>query len=220
MRPAWRSPRCRSIKVQCFRSTIYIASEIRFYLSTAGVAIHLAKKRARGKARQVDGDIAEEVEGVAEQHRLHVGDRLHSGDVRVDLRFLLDVVRVADGEAVEEIHEDDDDEKDEGEEEGVGKHAQVGVGVHGQVAELQLPDKHGGGLDQGGPRPVEVLVLVLFLKAVWIFDERVVVQHDVEAHAEGDEEERVPEEKEEEAVEDLVEHRHIHVAMEELGMPA
>ena len=46
------------------------------------------------------------------------------------------------------------------------------------------------------------------------------MQHDVEAHAEGDEEERVPEEKEEKAVEDLVEHRHIHVAMEEFGMAA
>ena len=106
-----------------------LASRISYYLSTAGVAIHLAKKRARGKARQVDGHIAEEVEGVAEQHRLHVGDRLHSGDVRVDLRFLLDVVRVADGEAVEKVHEDNHDEDDEGEEVEIAQGHEVAVKV-------------------------------------------------------------------------------------------
>ena len=55
---------------------------------------------------------------------------------------------------------------------------------------------------------------------MWIFDKGVVVEHDVETHAKGDQEEGVPEEEEEEAVENFVEHRHIHVAMQKLRVSA
>ena len=62
--------------------------------------------------------VGEEVEGVAEQDRLEVGDRLHSRDVAHDLRLLHDQPSVGDREAVQEVHQDDDDEEDEGDEEG------------------------------------------------------------------------------------------------------
>ena len=106
------------------------------YLSTARVAIHLAKEGGRGKVGQVGRHVAQEVKGVAEEDGLHVGDRLHSGDVGIDFRLLLDVVGVTDGEAVEQVHQDDNDEEDEGEEEGVGEHPKVGRRVHWQVTEL------------------------------------------------------------------------------------
>ena len=46
-----------------------------------------------------------------------MGDCLHSGDVADDLRLLHDQPGVGDGEAVQEVHQDDDDQEDEGDEE-------------------------------------------------------------------------------------------------------
>ena len=48
----------------------------------------------------------------------------------------------------------------------------------------------------------------------------IIVEHDVESKAEGNNEERVPEEKKEEWVEDSVEHGDIDIAGQELGMSA
>ena len=81
---------------------------------------HLVAKSHGRQSSQEGGrrPVGEEVEGVAEQDGLEVGDRLHSRDVAHDLRLLHDQPSVGDREAVQEVHQDDDDEEDEGDEEG------------------------------------------------------------------------------------------------------
>ena len=90
-----------------------------------------------------------------------MGDRFHSRDVAHDLRLLHDQPGVRDGEAVQEVHQDDDDEEDEGDEEGKGKPGQFRVRVDGDVRELKFANKHGDRLDQARPRPVKVNVVVI-----------------------------------------------------------
>ena len=90
-----------------------------------------------------------------------MGDCLHSGDVADDLRLLHDQPGVGDGEAVQEVHQDDDDEEDEGDEEGEGEPGQLGVRVDGDVRELKLSNKHGDCLHKACPGPVKVYVVVL-----------------------------------------------------------
>ena len=46
-----------------------------------------------------------------------MGDCLHSGDVADDLSLLHDQTSVGDCKAVQEVHQDDDDQEDEGDEE-------------------------------------------------------------------------------------------------------
>ena len=74
---------------------------------------HCRQPRQEGAWRPV----GEEVEGVAEQDRLKMGDCLHSGDVAHNLGLLHDQASVGDCKAVQEVHQDDDDQEDEGDEE-------------------------------------------------------------------------------------------------------
>ena len=62
-------------------------------------------------------NVGEKVEWISQEDTLNVGDCFHARDVGVDLCLLLDVIGVIDGDTVEEVHEDDHDEEDEGEEE-------------------------------------------------------------------------------------------------------
>ena len=80
--------------------------------------------------------VGEKVEGVSKQNCFKAGNRLDPDDVRDDLGLLLDHRSVAHGQTVQEVHEDDNDEEDEGEEEGVSEHPKVGRRVHWQVTEL------------------------------------------------------------------------------------
>ena len=107
------------------------------------------------------GPVGEEVERVAEQDGLQVGDRLHPGDVAHDLRLLHDQASVGDGEAVQEVHQDDDDEEDKGDEEGEGEPGQLGLRVDGDVGEFELADKHGDCFHKTCPGSVKVDVVVV-----------------------------------------------------------
>ena len=101
------------------------------------------------------GDIGEKVEGVSKEDTLHVGDGFYPGDVGVDFCFLFNVTGIIDSKAIEEIHEDNNNEKDEGQEKDVGHNSKIGVTVYGYVTELQLSNKHGRCLHQGDPSSVE-----------------------------------------------------------------
>ena len=94
-------------------------------------------------------DVGEEVEGVAEEHRLKSGDCPHLRPIREDLGFLSDCSGVADGKTVE------GHEEHKAEEEAVSKGSEVAVKIDGDVAELELANEHRGGLDQGGSGLVE-----------------------------------------------------------------
>ena len=60
------------------------------------------------------GPVGQKVERIAEHHGLHVGDDAHLGLVGMDLGLLPDDPGVADGQTVEEVHHDNDDEENEG----------------------------------------------------------------------------------------------------------
>ena len=86
---------------------------------------------------------SEEVCGVSQQGGLHLGDHLHPAHVGVDLRLLPDQPGVADGQTVEEVHQDHDYQEHKQEEEAITEGR-----VEGNVTELQLPSKHCECLDQ------------------------------------------------------------------------
>ena len=81
--------------------------------------VHLVAKCHGRKSGQECGrrPVGEEIKRVAKQDRLEVGDRLDPRDVAHDLRLLHDQPGVGDREAVQEVHQDDNDEEDEGDEE-------------------------------------------------------------------------------------------------------
>ena len=62
-----------------------------------------------------------------------------------------------------------------------------------------LPDEHGRSLDESEPGIVEEIIFI----SGRIPPGQIVVEHNVEAEAEGDDEERVPKEKHEERFQDL-----------------
>ena len=101
------------------------------------------------------GDITEEVEGVSKEDTLHVGDGFYPGDVGVNFCFLFNVTSVIDSKAIEEIHEDNNNEKDEGQEKDIGHYSKIGATVDWYVTELQFSNKHGRGLHQREPSSVE-----------------------------------------------------------------
>ena len=82
------------------------------------------------------GHAGQEVEGVAEQQRLRVGDRVHDAEVGHRLRPLLDLADVTDRQTVEEVHQDDHDQDDEGEEVDVAEGHEWAVEVDGDIREL------------------------------------------------------------------------------------
>jgi len=104
--------------------------------------------------------------------------------MREDLRFLSDCSCVADCKTVEEVHEDNHDEKHKAEKEAVSKGSEVAVKIHGDIAELKLADEHRGRLDQRGPSLVEEDIVILSCRLVVHF-----VKENEEAEAEGNNEE-------------------------------
>ena len=177
--------------------------------------VELSDEGAGGEAGEEGGHVGQEVEGVAEQHGLEGGDGLYLGAVGEDLGLLADQTGVADCEAVEEVHQDDHDEENKAEEEEVGEGGEVAVEVKGEIAELELADKHGGRLDEAEPGLVEENIFFLFRIRINFF-----VEENEEAEAEGDDEERVPGEEEEEGLHDPEEHGDVDVVLLELGVPA
>ena len=85
----------------------------------------------------LDGwNIGKEVKGVTEEQRLSVGDGVNYGEIGVGLRFVLDLPDVTDGETVEEVHEDNNDQDDEGKEVDVTERHEIAVEIYGDVREL------------------------------------------------------------------------------------
>ena len=70
------------------------------------------------------------------------------------------------------------------------------------TCKLNLPHEHGGGLDEGQPGGVEEVVFGGGVDGADLVGVGVSVEHDVEAEAEGHDEEGVPEQEEEECLED------------------
>ena len=111
-------------------------------------------------------------------------------------------------QAIEEVHQNDDNEEDKSEEEDVAE-----GGVEGDVGELKLADEHGEGLHQAKAEVVKEGIISLGAAVVF-------VKEDVEAKSEGKEEQGVPDEEGGEGLEDPVEHGGVDVIRREPGMPA
>ena len=88
---------------------------------------------------------------------------VHDGEVGDNLGPLSDLPDVADGEAVEEVHEHYHDEDDEGEEVEVAQGHEVAVKVDRDVRELKLTNEHGAGLDKSQEWIIEKYLESVFL---------------------------------------------------------
>ena len=161
--------------------------------------------------------VGEKVEGVSKQNCLKAGNRLDPDDVGDDLGRLLDHRSVADGQTVQEVHEDDDDEEDEGEKVEVADRPGARLRGDRDVRELDLTDKHGRGLDDRQPRIVKELIILLSASVplhtitkstntLHIF-----VKHNVEAKSKSNEEEGIPDKEGDKSLQDLVEHGDVDV---------
>lgn len=88
------------------------------------------------------------------RHKAAVREALDDGNVVVLVHLLLNLANVADGEAVEDVHEDDDEEKD--------KHCPDDVAepvVEHNVRVVHLAHKHDCRLDEGEEDGAEGLVV-------------------------------------------------------------
>ena len=99
--------------------------------------VELSQHRAGGQGREHRRHVGQEVEGIPQQHRLQCGDGLHLRPVREDLGLVPDEPRVADRQAVEEVHQDDHDQEHEGQEVHVGQRSKATVEVNWNVTELR-----------------------------------------------------------------------------------
>ena len=111
-------------------------------------------------------------------------------------------------QAVEEVHQNDNDQEDESEEEEVAE-----GGVEGDVGELQLANEHGEGLDQAEAKVVEEGIFSISAAVV-------LMEEDVEAKAKGEEEEGIPDEEGGKGLEDSVEHGGVDVVGRQSWMSA
>ena len=111
-------------------------------------------------------------------------------------------------QAIEEVHQNDDNEEDESEEEDVAEGR-----VEGDVAELKLADEHGEGLDKAKAKVVKEGIISLGATIVF-------VKQDVESEPEGKEEQGIPDEEGGEGLENPVEHCGIDVVGGESRMSA
>ena len=111
-------------------------------------------------------------------------------------------------QAIEEVHQNDNDQEDESEEEEVAE-----GGVEGDVGELQLANEHGEGLDQAEAKVVEEGILSISAAVVFM-------EEDVEAEAKGEEEEGIPDKEGGEGLENSVEHGGVDVVRGESWMSA
>ena len=111
-------------------------------------------------------------------------------------------------QAIEEVHQNDDNEEDKSEEEDVAEGR-----VEGDVAELELADEHGEGLDKAKAKVVKEGIFSVCAAIVF-------VKKDVEAKPKGKEEQGIPDEESGEGLEDPVEHRGVDVVRGEPRMSA
>ena len=160
--------------------------------------------------------VGEKVEGVSKQNCLKAGNRLDPDDVGDDLGLLLDHRSVAHGQTVQEVHEDYNDEEDEGEEVEVADRPGARFRGDRDVRELDLADKHGRGLDDRQPRIVKELVILLSASAPLHITRstntlHIFVKHNVEAKSKSDEEEGIPDKEGDKSLQDLVEHGDVDV---------
>ena len=88
------------------------------------------------------------------------------GEISHNLGSLSDLPNVADGEAVEKVHEDNHDEDDEGEEVEIAQGHEVAVKVDGDIGELELTHEHGAGLDKGQEWIVKECLESIFLHSI------------------------------------------------------
>ena len=102
-------------------------------------------------------------------------------------------------QAIEEVHQNDNDQEDESEEEEVAE-----GGVEGDVGELQLANEHGEGLDQAEAKVVKEGIISVDATIVFM-------EEDVEAKSEGKEEKRIPDEEGGKSFEDPIEHGGVDV---------
>ena len=114
---------------------------------------------------------------------------------------------VRHSQAVEEVHQNDNDQEDESEEEEVAE-----GGVEGDVGELQLANEHGEGLDQAEAKVVKEGIISVDATIVFM-------EEDVEAKSEGKEEKRIPDEKGRKGFEDPIEHGGVDVVGRKPRMP-
>ena len=111
-------------------------------------------------------------------------------------------------QAIEEVHQNDDNEEDESEEEDVAEGR-----VEGDVGELKLADEHGEGLYKAKAEVVKESIIPLGSAIVFM-------KEDVEAKPKGKEEQRIPDKEGGEGLEDPVEHCGVDVVGGEPRMPA
>ena len=62
------------------------------------------------------------------------------------------------------------------------------------------------------------MVLVFIIQSMEIVATIIIMKHDVESKPKGNDEQRIPEQKEEEGIENFVEHGNINIAMKKLRM--
>ena len=83
-----------------------------------------------------------------------------------DLGLGEQLANVTHGQAVEQVHQDDDGDEDEEDEEGEVEEGERVAAVNGQVRELQLADEHGESLEDARPWLVKVIHPVLVFRVV------------------------------------------------------
>ena len=123
---------------------------------------------------------------------------LHPGDVGVYLGLLPYKPCITHSKAVKEVHQDNNDEEHEGKEEEITERR-----VERNVRKFQLSNKHGEGLDKSETNIVKERII--------FFYSIVIVQEDVEAKTEGDDEEGVPGQEGDECFQNPVEHCRIDI---------
>ena len=128
---------------------------------------------------------------------IELSDRLESAQVRLAFSLLPDGARVADSQAVEEVHQDHDYQEEEKEEEAVAE-----VRVEGNVIEVQFSSEHCECLDQRETDVIEIF----FSSISFIF-----VKQYVERESESNNKERIPSKKRGECLDHFVEHCRVDV---------
>jgi len=151
-----------------------------------------------GKICENLGPIGQEVVGIIEEDGFRVGDEIHLGLEAEDFSFFSDETSVGDCETVEEVHEDNHDEKNEGNEDDVAE----GVFSEGDVTELKLSNKHGNCFDKTCSNTVKEDVSFRIRLSPLV----VGVKHDVETQGKSHNKWDVPEQECDESGDDFVEH--------------
>ena len=83
-----------------------------------------------------------------------------------DLGLCEQLAHVTHGQAVEQVHQDDDGDENKEDEEGEVEEGERVAAVNGQVRELKLADEHGESLEDARPWLVKVIHPVLVFRVV------------------------------------------------------